>query len=193
MKTKVAVVAVSAACLVLLAGCSTPVAEKTDSESVQVEQGFFEVSVTLPASLVEGQDFATYEADMLSKGVTSVIQNEDGSITIKMPDAVHQVMLDQMKVSIDESIAQALVDQAGVVTEITYNKAVSEFSVTVDKAAFESSFGAGFIALSLGLQGMFYQLFDGVADPKVTVNFIDGATGEVFDSVMYPDAMPSAE
>ena len=43
--------------------------------------------------------------------------------------------------------------------------------------------------MSLGLQGMFYQLFNGVEGPKVTMNFVDGATGEVFDSVVYPDAM----
>lgn len=193
MKIMTSVVAVSAASVLLLSGCSAPAVEKKDSESVQVEQGFFEKSITLPASMVEGQDFAAYETEMLAKGVTSVTQNEDGSITLKMPDAVHQVMLDKMRVSMDESIAQDIVDQAGVVTDISYNKAVSEFTVTVDKAGFESSFTAGFIGMSLGLQGMFYQLFNGVEGPKVTINYVDGATGEVFDSVVYPDAMQTTE
>ena len=191
MKLMTSVVALSAASALLLTGCSTPAADKRESksESVKVEQGFFEKSITLPASMVEGQDFAAYEADMLSKGVTSVVQNADGSITLKMPDAVHQLMLDKMNASMDESIDQAIVDQAGVLTDVSYNKDVSEFTVTVDKAGFESSFGAGFIGMSLGLQGMFYQLFNGVEGPKVTINFVDGATGEVFDSVVYPDAM----
>lgn len=193
MKIMTTIVAVSAASALLLTGCSAPAAENKDSKSIEVEQGFFEKSITLPASLVEGQDFATYQADMLAQGVTSVTQNEDGSVTIKMPDAVHQVMLDKMLVSMDESIDQAIVDQAGVVTDISYNKSVSEFSVTVDKAGFESSIGAGFIGLSLGLQGMFYQLFNGVAEPKTTINFVDGATGEVFDTVVYPDAMQTTE
>jgi hypothetical protein len=98
-----------------------------------------------------------------------------------------------MKISLDDSIDQSLVDQAGVITDITYNKGITEFSVSVDKAAYESSMGAGFIAFSLGLQGMFYQLFDGVAEPKTTINFIDAATGEVFDTVVYPDAMQASQ
>lgn len=195
MKIKSSVIAVSVASALLLSGCTTsaPAAEKKESESVEVEQGFFEKSITLPASLVEGQDFATYEAEMLGQGATSVVQNADGSVTIKMPDAVHQAMLDKMLIAMDESIDQSIVEQAGVITDVTYNKAVSEFTVTVDRAGFESSFGAGFIALSLGLQGMFYQLFNGVAEPKTTINYVDGATGEVFDTVVYPDAMQSSE
>lgn len=195
MKIKSSVLAVSMASALLLSGCTTaaPDVEKKESESVEVEQGFFEKSITLPASLVEGQDFATYEAEMLGQGATSVVQNADGSVTIKMPDAVHQAMLDKMLVAMDESIEQSIVEQAGVISDVTYNEAVTEFTVTVDRAGFESSFGAGFIALSLGLQGMFYQLFNGVAEPKTTINYVDGATGEVFDTVVYPDAMQSSE
>lgn len=196
MKLVTSVIAISAASALLLSGCSaasTEKADKKDSESVQVEQGFFEVAITLPASMVQGQDFSAYEADMLSQGATSVTQNEDGSVTIKMPDAVHQVMMDKMKASLDESIDQTLTDQAGVINEIKYNDKVNEFTVTVDRAAFESSFGGGFVAMSLGLQSMFYQLFDGTSDAKSTINFVDAATGEVFDTVVYPDAMEASQ
>lgn len=195
MKILSSVIAVSAASALLLSGCSSaaPAEEKKKSESVEVEQGFFEKSITLPASLVEGQDFSAYEAEMLGQGATSVVQNADGSVTIKMPDAVHQAMLDKMLVAMDQSIDESIAEQAGVIADVTYNKSVSEFTVTVDRAGYESSFGAGFIAMSLGLQGMFYQLFNGVAEPKTTINFVDGATGEVFDTVVYPDAMQSSE
>lgn len=195
MNLRLSIVALAATSALVLTGCSTAASspEKTDSDSVEVEQGFFEVSITIPASIIGEQDFASYESEMLSKGATSVTQNEDGSVTIKMPDAVHKAMLDEMKASLDESIDQALVDQAGVITDIEYSSNVDEFTVEVDKAAYESSFGAGFISLSLGIQGMFYQLFDGVSDAKVTVNFVDVATGEVFESVVYPDAMQGAE
>jgi len=62
----------------------------------------------------------------------------------------------------------------------------------VDRAAYENSFD-GFAALGLGLQGMFYQAFDGVPSDKlkVTINIQDESTGEIFNTVVYPDQMKS--
>jgi hypothetical protein len=58
----------------------------------------------------------------------------------------------------------------------------------VDKAAFEADFFATWIGFSLGLSGLFYQVFAGVdtGKQKVLISFIDDATGQVFDTQEWP-------
>lgn len=60
----------------------------------------------------------------------------------------------------------------------------------MEKEAFENSFD-GFAALGLGMSGIYYQLFDGVDmdKNKVTIHLKDDSTGEVYDSIVYPDAL----
>ena len=49
--------------------------------------------------------------------------------------------------------------------------------------------------MGLGMSGMLYQLFNGVDpdDYKVKINLKDEVTDEVFDSVIYPDALEEVE
>ncbi|WHY59892.1 hypothetical protein [Cytobacillus firmus] len=79
------------------------------------------------------------------------------------------------------------------VKDVTNNKDFSEFTLEVDREAFENSFD-GFAAFGLGLSGMFYQLFNGVdpEDYEVKILVKDTATGEVFNEVIYPDALEEA-
>ena len=44
--------------------------------------------------------------------------------------------------------------------------------------------------LGLGISGLMYQTFDNTTDKQsVTFNYIDEATGDVYDTVVYPDAL----
>ena len=74
------------------------------------------------------------------------------------------------------------------IQDITYNDSFTEFTMIVDKATYENSMDE-FAALGLGMNGMFYQVFDGVKDYKVTVNVKDASTGEVFKTIVYPDSI----
>ena len=40
--------------------------------------------------------------------------------------------------------------------------------------------------MSLGIQGMFYQMFAGTAAPEVLIELQDKETGEVFDTQKWP-------
>ena len=101
----------------------------------------------------------------------------------------------EMGTTIDESLEE--MKSSGnypSIKDITHNNDFTEFTLIVDKAAFENSFD-GFVVLGLGLQGSMYQIFNGANadDYKVTISAKDEATQEVFSEVIYPDALEDLE
>ena len=146
------------------------------------------VEITLPASFIQGDAEQVIE-NAKSKGVSEAKINEDGSVTYKMSKATHEKMMKEMK----DEVAKSARDMAGgedfkSIKDVKYNDKLTEFTMIVDREAYESSFD-GFAILGLGLQGMLYQTFDGVPSDKVkvTINVKDEASGEVFHTVTYPD------
>ncbi|WP_419955059.1 hypothetical protein ACN6MT_05665 [Neobacillus niacini] len=186
--------------LLNLASCSTNEKEDNKKQSekskeeakegnVEVEKGLLNVEITIPASMFEGQDINTVIADAKKEGVKEVTQNEDGSLTYKMSKAKHKEMMKEMKESVIASVEEMKnSEDYQSIKDITYNNDFSEFTVVVDKAAFENSMD-GFATMGLAMSGMMYQLYNGV-DPdkyKVTISLKDEATQKVFDDVVYPD------
>lgn len=165
-----------------------------ENESVKVDKKLLSVEVTLPASLFEGEEEVDVDqviADAKAEGIDKVTYNEDGSFTYKMSKAKHKEVMEEMEneliASVDEMINS---EELPSIQDIKYNKSFSEFTMIVDRHSFENSFD-GFAALSLGLSGMMYQLFDG-ADPEdyeVIINVEDVETGEVFDSFVLPEGL----
>ncbi|MDP4549924.1 hypothetical protein Q9251_03410 [Alkalihalobacillus macyae] len=79
--------------------------------------------------------------------------------------------------------------KAKTMVRLPYNS-FSKFTVIVDKESYENSMD-GFATITLGMSGMIYQIYDG-ADPEkysVTISMKDEASGEVFDEIVYPDAL----
>ncbi|MEH7335097.1 hypothetical protein V7161_20940 [Neobacillus drentensis] len=183
--------------IAFVAGCSSEKQanqnkEKEDktNEQVDVDKGLLSVKLTLPASMFEGQDIDQVIADAKNEGI-EVTKNQDGSLTYKMSKAQHKKMMKEMKENIVKNVEETKnsKDYASI-KDITYNDDISEFTVEVDKAAYENSMD-GFVALGLGMSGMMYQLFNGV-DPnhyKVTIYIKDQASQKVFDQIVYPDAL----
>ncbi|WHY32300.1 hypothetical protein QNH44_14815 [Cytobacillus firmus] len=190
--------------IVLLSACSD--GEKTagkkeagtekkteESEAVEVDKGLLNVEVTLPASMFEGEDADSSIAEAEKEGI-KVTKNDDGSVTYKMSKAKHKEMIKEMQTELEKTIADTKNgEDYPSVKEVTNNKDFSEFTLEVDREAYENSFD-GFAVFGLGLSGMFYQLFNGVdpEDYEVKILVKDSATGEVFNEVIYPDAMEEA-
>jgi hypothetical protein len=186
-----------ASMMMLLVACS---AEKTDNQSkekekskneaVQVDKGLLNVTLTLPASMFEGQNVDQVIADAQKEGIKAT-KNTDGSVTYKMSKAKHKEMIQEMKKGVIESVngIKSGKDYTSI-KDITYNDDFSEFTLIVDKSAYENSMD-GFAVLGLGMSGMMYQLFNGVKseDYKVTIQVKDETTEEIFDQVVYPDAL----
>lgn len=165
--------------------------DKTEEKSIEVDKGLLNVEITLPASLFEDQDIEAVIAEAKEEGVKEVVKNDDGSFTYKMSKSQHKKILKELKDGIIEAVEDAKKNEDFVsIKDVTHNASFSEFTLVVEKEKFENSFD-GFAALGLALSGMYYQLFDGVKadDSKVTIMIKDEATGEVFDTIKYPDAL----
>ncbi|MBX9975137.1 hypothetical protein [Cytobacillus firmus] len=161
-----------------------------ENESVKVDKGLLNVEVTLPASMFEGEDMDSSIAEAEKEGI-KVTKNDDGSVTYKMSKTKHKEMMKEMETELQKTIADTKNgEDYPSVKDVTHNKDYSEFTLEVEREAYENSFD-GFAVFGLGLSGMFYQLFNGVGpeDYEVKILVKDTATGEVFDEVIYPDAM----
>jgi hypothetical protein len=195
--------------LFILTACSTSndankevIKEKPDGKkteetggTLEVDKGLLSVEITIPSTLMEGEDIDNVVAEAKKDGIKDVTKNEDGSVTYKMSKAQHKKMMKEMKTNVTTYVDEIVNDEDfASIQDIKHNGSFSEFTVVVDKAAFENSFD-GFATLGLGMSGMYYQAFDGTSGDKlnVTVYTKDASTGEVFSTVVYPDALEEME
>ena len=124
-------------------------------------------------------------------GVKDVVINEDGSITYKMDKAQHDKTMTELRKNVKDTFDELINgEDFPSIKEIKSNESFSEIEVVVDRERFENSLD-GIGILGIVFPSMLYQVFDGV-DPencKVIVNLKDIATNEIFNTVIYPDAL----
>ena len=70
------------------------------------------------------------------------------------------------------------------------NNNLSKITITADKNSFENGLDS-LSVFSCGLASIMYQMFDIGAPGKCTVEVKDSATGEIFQTTVYPDALDS--
>ncbi|MGM7680992.1 hypothetical protein ACSVDA_02445 [Cytobacillus sp. Hm23] len=174
---------------------SKDVEKENETESIEVDKGLLNVEVTLPNSFFEGEDMDSIKAQAKEDGIKDVIQNDDGTITYVMSKSKHKEMMDEIK----DSILMTVEDYKNngdfpSIKDVLHNDSFSEFTLVVDQENYENSFDS-FAQLGLGMSGMYYQLFNGV-DPEsydVTIFVKNETTGDVFKTVVYPDALDETE
>ena len=184
----------------LLAACGDDEAKKesatnNEEQGIEVEKGLLDVELTLPADFFEGQTPEEIEASAKEQGAKEVKVNEDGTVYYKMSKSDHKKMMNELETSIKESMEELVTSgDAPSFKEITYNKDFTKFDVKVDREAFENSMDA-FMIFTFAMSGSFYNAFDGenMDDLKITVNMIDAATNEVFNTTVFPDDMEDTE
>ncbi|MEK5231932.1 hypothetical protein MHB42_09170 [Lysinibacillus sp. FSL K6-0232] len=162
---------------VILAACSE------DKKSDELAE------VTIPATFFEGQDIDAAIASAKQSGIKEVSKNDDGSVTYKMTTAEHEEMLNGIKEGIKATIEDMKTgEDFQSIKDVTYNDTFSEFTLAVNKEEFDKGLDS-IASFGLGIAGMYYQLFNGVAveDYQVTVSFTDEATDEVIKKIVYPD------
>lgn len=167
-------------------------AESTEEGGgVNVEKGLFDVEVTIPPSFFEGEDAEQVAANAEAENVEEATVNDDGSITYKMSKIQHKEMIAELSTSIEEA-KNDITDSGDYpsIQSIEASDNYDNFTVNVDREAYENSFD-GFATMTLGLIGSFYQLYDGAdADNyEVTIEITDAETGEVFNTIAYPEAL----
>ena len=180
---------------VTLSGCSAVSSNgaptPASSETIAVDETLTTATITIPASIMqtgEGVTQKDVDASVAKSGFETGVLNDDGSVTYTMTQAKHREILDEYAASVDSSIADSIKSEKSI-KEVTHNDAFTEFTVTVDRAAYEDSISAQFVGFGLALTASMYQAFDGVGEGgyTVTLNFVDESTGKTFDTSIYPD------
>ncbi|WP_438317284.1 hypothetical protein [Sporosarcina sp. FA9] len=163
--------------------------------ALEVDKGLLNVEVTIPSSFMEGEDIDQVVADAKESGIKNATKNEDGSVTYKVSKVQHKEMMKEMKTNVSTYIEELVSgDDFASIKDIEHNGSFSEFTVVVDKEAFEGSMD-GFATLGLAMSGMYYQAFNGTNAEKlkVTVNTKDADTGEIIGTAIYPDVLNEME
>lgn len=153
------------------------------------------VEITVPKSFLAPDSGEINYDEIINKakedGVKDVVINEDGSITYKMDKAQHDKTMTELRKNVKDTFDELINGEVfPSIKEIKSNESFSEIEVVVDRERFENSLD-GIGILGTVFPSMLYQVFDGV-DPencKVIVNLKDIATNEIFNTVIYPDAL----
>ena len=74
------------------------------------------------------------------------------------------------------------------IKDISYNKYFNEFDVKVNRQQYEEGFDS-FAIFELVIDSTYYSAFNGKSgeDIQVIFNMIDETTGEIYDTMIYPD------
>lgn len=210
MKTTKIIALMLALCLALTA-CSTPSAgneepdnspsnavsgtsetpnKKDDNDEIQVDEGLISIEITIPASFYEGEDMSTFDADAYASenDFKSAVVNEDGSVTISMTKKRHNSLMDDFRTTINDAFEEMVgAEDTPYIKEINCSDNYDQIEIVVDKDGYDNGgLYSAFIPLQVYLQGAIYQVFNG-EETRSEISIVDAATGETFESVVYPD------
>ncbi|GEM02188.1 hypothetical protein SAMN05421839_1294 [Halolactibacillus halophilus] len=146
--------------------------------------------VVIPQTFFSEAELEEIMAEMEVDDEAEVTVNDDGDLVYEMPKEEYDEMMEELAEGIDEMIEDVLSDDTiSAVKAIDVNDDYDMYEITVERVEFEESLQGMFI-LGLGISGVMYQTFDNTTDSQsVTFDYIDEATGDVYDTVIYPEAL----
>lgn len=198
MKRVISMVLAAALLLTLSACGGSNAKEDAGSEksgAVQVDEGLFNVDVTLAAALFEDQTEEEIQEKAKEAGYSNCKINEDGSVTYTMTKKQYDKKRKELKTSFDELIAGYLEGENKVESfvDIQCNEDYSQIDVYVDADRY--TMWDRLCVMSFYIAGAYYQSFAGVAanEIDVVVNFIDNDTKEVIETGSYKAFLSNSE
>lgn len=173
---------------------ASEVAETTveeGSSEIEVDEGLLSTEIRLPLDLftagtegnvappTEEELRASFEEDGYDIDVTI---NDDNTVTYRMSRGEYDRFKKDLKKGVDDSIQEAINNEATIYKAVTYSDDLREFKVTVNRAQLENSFS--FFAFSILISASLYQAFIGIGenDRYVIIDYIDERTNAVFDT-----------
>lgn len=161
------------------------------SSEIEVDKGLLSTEIRLPLDLftagTEGNVAPPTEeelrASLKEDGYDiDVTVNDDNTVTYRMSRGEYDRFKKDLKKGVDDSIQEAINNEATIYKAVTYSDDLREFKVTVNRAELENSFS--FFAFSILISASFYQAFTGVGenDRYVVIDYIDEQTNAVFDT-----------
>lgn len=158
------------------------------SGGLEAERGLFNVTITVPADFI-GEEMTQEQLDQTvkeEKELKSATLNDDGSVTYVMSKSQHKKMMDDIRESIDQGIAEMVGDEDYPnFVSIEPNKDYTKFVVTIKSK--EVGIVESFSALAFYMYGGMYNAFNGTPVDNVCVQFVNEITGEVIEEANSKD------
>jgi predicted small lipoprotein YifL len=151
---------------------------------VEVDKGLFNVTLNIPADFIGEITQEELDKTVKEKGYKSAKLNADGSVTYVINKEQHKEMLEGVKKSIDEGLAEIVnAEDNSSITNVTANDDYTSFTITT-KSTSNDDIGLNetFAALTLYMYGGMYGVFSGERVDNVHVDFVNEATGKVISS-----------
>ncbi len=131
----------------------------------------------------------TLTQEQKDNGFTGVKKNADGSATFTIKRKDYNQFIKECREETKKSFDEMNADGAfASVKKIEYTEKFEKVTITADKSKFENSLD-GMCVFGCGLASCLYQMYDIDAPGKCTVEVKDSATGEVFQTTVYPEAL----
>lgn len=153
-----------------------------------------DVILTLPAEFFEQQTEEEIKRDADGEQIKDVKINDDGSVTYTLSKERHKEIVDNFKSQIDQSVKDIQNgDDYPSIKKIEMKDDYAVYDIYVDRATFENSMDM-FATITLYIGSSYYQGFSGYGDQlKVTLNYYDDETKELFQSVVLPEDLEKVE
>ncbi len=154
---------------------------------MDVDKGLFDVTLTIPKDFI-GDDMTQEKLDesVKEKGYKSATLNDDGSVTYVMTKAQHKEMVDGIKESINETLAEMVESEDYPnITDVTANDDFTSFTITTKNA--EPDLSESFAVMGLYMCGGMYAIFNGVKVDNIHVDYVNADSGEIISSANSKD------
>lgn len=159
----------------------TSVANLDSIGDIEVDEGLFDVELTIPSDYVNGQTQEDLNKLSDEHGFKSIILNEDGSATYTMTKKQHKELLSEYR----EQFNTALNEMIGSedypnFTKIESNNNFTEFTVTTKSTELDMAESVSVMAFYM--YGGIYNVFSGELVDNVSVTFINEETGDIIST-----------
>lgn len=154
--------------------------ESESSEGVEVDEGLFDVELTVPADFIGESTQEELDAVCEENGFKSIILNEDGSATYTMTKKQHKELMDGYREDINNNLNEMIgSEEYPNITNIEANDNFTEFTVTTKNT--ELDMAESFSVLAFYMAGGMYNAFSGEEVENISVTFVNADTGDVID------------
>jgi len=142
------------------------------------------VDVTLPRSHFGSKADEQIRDEGQEAGNIGTRFNSDGTVTSRLPVALQQDFLQEVREELDAGIRDVYSEKPRVFKNISYDEGMTQFYFEVDRVAFVADADARSVGDWFVLWATYYQIYSGASSEGrgVVADFIDVANGEVFDS-----------
>ncbi len=168
----------------------TEITDNNENDSIKANKKIFgDIELTVPALLVDSSTDPTVTSEKKELGIKKIEKQNDGSFKYTFERSKYKEYLNSLKEETKKSIDSITSDtDYKSISKIEYNNNFSNITILANKEEYKNSLDS--IAVSAcGIAGMLYQAFDTSAPHTVIINIKDNSTGEVFDTVKFPDAL----